>query len=96
MDPKTIVYIIPTDMNFNHNEIPGHSFVYHENKLYVISDEELDYPTRKLSELTRELGYNPFETTGPLPESEKLMLEIASNLEYLICLADLGLLGGDF
>lgn len=94
MEPSTLVYRIPNPEEWYTKPIPGYTWVFTSDYLYVISDENLDYPTTTIKELIRNLGYNPFEQSAPTPENELLMLEIAAGLDYLTCLADLGLLGG--
>lgn len=95
MDINTKVYIIPYDNFFVNVLMSKLQFIKHGNVVYSISKDELDFPSKTLKELTRELGYNPFEQDGPLTEDQQLLLDINTNLEYLICLADLGLLGGE-
>lgn len=97
MDVNTKIYIIPySEWSRNLEQMYELQFMHGNGVVYAISDEELDFPSKTLKELTRELRYNPFESSGPLTEKEKLLLDISNNLDYLVCLADLGVLGGDF
>lgn len=93
MDTK--VYLIPNSEEWYTKQIPGKRWTIKNDYIYTISDEKLNYPSKTLKELIRELGYNPFEQNGPLTDDQQLMLDINTNLEYLVCLADLGLLGGE-
>lgn len=94
MNPNTKVYLIPNPEEWYTKQIPGQQWVFSSEYIYVISDEELEFESMLLKDLEKQLRYNPFEQTEPTPENELLMMEIASNLDYLTCLADLGLLGG--
>lgn len=94
MNPNTKVYLIPLTEEWYTKQIPGQQWVFSSKYIYVISEEKLEFEFLTLKELSDQLGYNPFEQTEPTPESDVLMTEIALNLDYLICLADLGLLGG--
>lgn len=96
MKKDTIVYLLPLP-DYYTEQIPGYQWVYDQIRdvVYVLSDEKIDFPSKTLKELVRELSYNPFEQSGPLTDDQQLMLDINTNLEYLVCLADLGLLGGE-
>lgn len=96
MSPNTKVYLIPFSKEWYRKKIPGHTWVYTDDYILVVSDNELEYGSKTLKELTAEMGYNPFTMEKPTPESELTTYEMSINLEYLVCLADLGLLGGDF
>lgn len=91
MDINQQVHLIPFTQEWYTKQIPGYMWAYTPEFIYVISEDELDFPTKTLGEITKELRYNPFEQSVPTPESELLLLDIAANLDYLVCLKDLEL-----
>lgn len=91
MQPDQIVYLIPNTEEWHTKLIPGHSWVRLPDYIYTLSDKQLDYETTTIKELTKSLQYNPFEQSGPTPEKELMLMQIADDLEYLICLKELDL-----
>ena len=91
MQPDQIVYLIPNTAEWLNKPIPGYSWVRLEKYICTLSHEKLDYETTTIKELMKSLRYNPFEQSGPTPEKDLMLMKMANDLEYLICLKELGL-----